>query len=73
MATLLHHIQPWIERFIAEAEELLERRMVQHIERKIAEVHQRLEAFELQVLARPAPQADVSTLRAAVESLWRRH
>ena len=38
MATLLHHIQPWMQRSIAEAEERLERRMVQHTERKIAEV-----------------------------------
>ena len=32
---------------IAEAEELLERKMVQHRERKMAEVHQLLDAFEL--------------------------
>ncbi|TMW83857.1 hypothetical protein EJD97_000592 [Solanum chilense] len=37
MATLLNHIQPWMQRSIAEAEEHLERRMVQHTERKIAE------------------------------------
>ena len=43
--------------------------MVQHTERKIAEVHQCLDTFELRVLARPAPQVDVSTLQAAVESL----
>ena len=43
--------------------------MVQHKERNIAEVHQRLDAFELRVLARPAPQVDVSTLQVAVESL----
>ena len=43
--------------------------MVQHTEQKIAEVHQRLDAFELQVLARPSPQVDVSTLQAMVESL----
>ena len=30
MATLLHHIQPWMQRYIAEAEERLERKMVQH-------------------------------------------
>ncbi|TMW86760.1 hypothetical protein EJD97_020915, partial [Solanum chilense] len=36
---------------------------------KIAEVHQRLDAFELRVLARPAPQVDVSILQAAVDSL----
>ena len=61
MATLLHHIQPWMQRSIAEAEECLERKMVYHTERKIVEVHQRLDAFELQVLARRAPQVDVST------------
>ena len=69
MATLPHHIQPWMQRSITEAEERLERKMVQHTERKIVEVHQRLDAFELRVLARPAPPVDVSTLQAAVESL----
>ena len=54
---------------IAEAEECLKRKMVQHTERKIAEVHQCLDSFELRVLARKAPQVDVSTLQAAVESL----
>ena len=69
MATLLHHIQPWMQKSIAEAEERLKRRMVQHTERKIAEVHQYLDSFELRVLARPAPPVDVSTLQAAVDSL----
>ena len=58
-----------MQRSIAEAEERLERRMVQHTERNIAEVHQRLDAFELRVLAHPAPPVDVSTLQAAVDSL----
>ena len=69
MATLLHHIQPWMQRSIAEAEERLERRMVQLIEREITEVHQCLDAFELRVLARPAPSVDVSTLQAAFDIL----
>ena len=43
--------------------------MVQFTERNIAEVHQRLDAFELRVLARPAPQVDVSILQAAIDSL----
>ena len=43
--------------------------MVQHTERKIAEVHQRLDAFGLRVLARSAPPVDVSTLKSAVDSL----
>ena len=58
-----------MQRSIAEAEERLERRMVNHTERKIAKVHHRLDAFELRVLARPAHQVDVSTLQAAVETL----
>ena len=69
MATLLHHIQPWMQRSITEAEERLERKMVQYTERKIAEVNWRLDAFELRVLARPTPPVDVSTLQAAVDSL----
>lgn len=69
MATLLHYLQPWMQRSIGEAEKRLERKMVQHTKRKIAEVNQRLDAFELRVLARPAPQVDVSTLQAAVESM----
>ena len=43
--------------------------MVQHIEQKIAEVHQCLDAFELRVLAHPAPPMDVLTLQAVVDSL----
>ena len=43
--------------------------MVQHTERKIIEVHQQLDAFELRVLSQPAPPMDVSTLQAAVDNL----
>ena len=52
MATLLHHIRPLMQRSITKEEERFERKMVQHTERKIAEVHQRLDAFEVRVLAR---------------------
>ena len=68
MATLLHHIQPWMQKSITESEKRLERKMMQFTEWKIAEVNQRLDAFELGVLARPAPPVDVSTLQAAVDS-----
>ena len=47
---------------ITELEERPERKMVQFIEWKIAEVNQRLDTFELRVLAYPAPLVDVSTL-----------
>ena len=43
--------------------------MVQHTKRKIAQVHQRLDAFELRVLAHPAPPVDVSTLQSVGDSL----
>ena len=49
MATLLHHIQPWMQRSITEFEERLERKIMQFTERKIAEVNQRLDAFELRI------------------------
>ena len=51
MATLLHHIHPWMQRSITESEERLERKMMQFTERKIAEVNQCLDVFELRVLA----------------------
>ena len=57
------------EKTITESEEHLKRKMVKYTERKIAEVHQRLDAFELRVLARPAPPVDVSTLQATVDNL----
>ena len=69
MSTLLHHIQPWMQKSITESEARLKRKMQQFTERKIAEVNQRLDAFEFRLLARPAPPVDVSTLQAAVESL----
>ena len=69
MATHLHHIQPWMQRSTTKAEERLESKMVQHTERKITKVHQRLDSFDLRVLARPTPQVDVLTLQAAIENL----
>ena len=47
----------------------MERKMAQHTEREIMEVHQRLYAFDLRVLARPAPPVNVSTLQDTIESL----
>ena len=59
MATLLHHIQPWMQKSISESEGRMERKM----QWKIAEVHQQLDAFELRVLAYPAPPVDVRLFR----------
>ena len=58
-----------MQKSITEFEECTERKMQQFTERKIGEVNQHLDAFELRVLARPAPAVDVSTLQAAVDSL----
>ena len=69
MATLLFHIQSWMQKSITKSEARLERKMQQFTECKIAEVNQRLDSFELRVLAHPAPPVDVSTLQAAVDSL----
>ena len=54
-----------MQKSITESEARMERQM----QRKIGEVNQRLDAFKLRVLARPAPPVDVSTLQAAVDSL----
>ena len=69
MATLLHHFQSCMQKSITGSEERLERKMVQFTERKIIDVNQLLNAFELRMLARPVPPVDVSTLQAAVDSL----
>ena len=58
-----------MQKSTTESEARLERKMQHFTERKIVEVNQRLDAFELRVLARPAPPVDVSTLQAAVDSL----
>ena len=65
MATLLHQIQPWMQKAITESAA----RMARKMQRKINEVHQCLDVVKLRVLARPAPPVDVSTLQAVVDSL----
>ncbi|KAG5579544.1 hypothetical protein H5410_050171 [Solanum commersonii] len=69
MATLLHHIQPWMQKSIAESEARVERRMEDMMDRKVQAVNNRLDAFELRVLERPAPATDLSALQADIASL----
>ena len=69
MATLLHHIQPWMQNSIVEAVERIEKKMAQPAERQIIEVHQRLEAFGLWFLVWTAPTVDLTNLQASMESL----
>ena len=40
MTTLMHHIQPWMQKSIVEAEDWVEKKITQQIERKIQVVHQ---------------------------------
>lgn len=67
MATLLHHIQPLMQKSIVEDEDRIEKKVAQHTERKIQAAHQRLDAFEFRVLTRPAPTIDLTFFR----QLWR--
>ncbi|KAG5580536.1 hypothetical protein H5410_051163 [Solanum commersonii] len=69
MATLLHHIQPWMQKSIAESEARVEHRMEDMMDRKVQAVNNRLDAFELRVLERPAPAIDLSVLQADIASL----
>ena len=48
-----------MQRSIIEVEERMEHKIAQHTEWKIAEVHQRLDAFELQLLAQQDLPVDV--------------
>ena len=50
MATLLHHIQPWMQKSIAESEARMERRMEGMMEQKVQAVNKCLDAFDLRVL-----------------------
>uniref|UniRef100_M1DDC1 Integrase core domain containing protein n=1 Tax=Solanum tuberosum TaxID=4113 RepID=M1DDC1_SOLTU len=69
MATLLHHIQPWMQKSIAEYEARMERRMEGMMDRKVQAVNKRLDAFELRVLERSAPATNLSALQADLSSL----
>ena len=57
-----------MQRSIAEAEERIERKMAQHTEQQIMEVHQYLDEFELRVLARPSPTLDLTILQVVVKN-----
>ena len=45
MDTLLHHIQSWMQKYIIEAVDRIEKNIAQRIERQIMEIHQLLDAF----------------------------
>uniref|UniRef100_M1DN05 Integrase core domain containing protein n=1 Tax=Solanum tuberosum TaxID=4113 RepID=M1DN05_SOLTU len=69
IATLLHHIQPWMQKTIAEFEAIIERRMEGMMDRKVQAVNKRLDAFEFRVLERSALAIDLSSLQAELASL----
>ena len=69
MCTLLHHIQPWMQKSIAEEEETIEKNMAWWTERQNMEVIQHLDAFELRVLAWKTPIVDLTTLQDVVASM----
>ena len=50
MATLLHHIQPWMQKSIAESEARMEHRIEGMMDQKVQAINKRLDAFELRVL-----------------------
>uniref|UniRef100_M1DYJ7 Integrase core domain containing protein n=1 Tax=Solanum tuberosum TaxID=4113 RepID=M1DYJ7_SOLTU len=69
MATLLHHIQPWMQRSIAKSEARMERRMEGMMDRTVQAINKHLDSFELRVLERSAPAIDLSALQADLASL----
>uniref|UniRef100_M1DF13 Integrase core domain containing protein n=1 Tax=Solanum tuberosum TaxID=4113 RepID=M1DF13_SOLTU len=69
MATLLHHIQPWMQKSIAESEARMERRMEGMMDRKVQAVNKRLDAFELRILERSVPAINLSALQVDLDCL----
>uniref|UniRef100_M1DL50 Integrase core domain containing protein n=1 Tax=Solanum tuberosum TaxID=4113 RepID=M1DL50_SOLTU len=69
MATLLHHVKPWMQKSIAESEARMERRMVTMMDQKVQAVHKCLDAFELRVLEQPSLATDLSSFRTELDSL----
>ncbi|KAG5591370.1 hypothetical protein H5410_041884 [Solanum commersonii] len=73
MATLLHHIQPWMQKSIAESEARVEHRMEDIMDRKVQAVNNCLDAFE------PSPRRprrhrlirceSIASLRSDVEAI----
>uniref|UniRef100_M1DKX6 Integrase core domain containing protein n=1 Tax=Solanum tuberosum TaxID=4113 RepID=M1DKX6_SOLTU len=70
LASLLQLIRPWMKWVIDESATRVEQRMEQMMDRKVQVVHQRLDAFELRVLERPAPTTYVSFFQTELASLW---
>ncbi|KAG5600219.1 hypothetical protein H5410_031589 [Solanum commersonii] len=69
MAKLLHHIQLWMQKSIAESEARIKRRMEGMMDRKVQAVNNHLDAFELRVLEQSVPTIDLSALQADLASL----
>uniref|UniRef100_M1D9I1 Integrase core domain containing protein n=1 Tax=Solanum tuberosum TaxID=4113 RepID=M1D9I1_SOLTU len=58
-----------MRKLIAESEERVETRMMAKMNQKVQAVHKRFDAFELNVLERPAPTTDISSFRTELASL----
>uniref|UniRef100_M1DAS0 Integrase core domain containing protein n=1 Tax=Solanum tuberosum TaxID=4113 RepID=M1DAS0_SOLTU len=70
MATLLHHVKPWMQRSISEFEARMERRMEHMMNLKVQAVNKRLDAFDLRVLERLAPITDIFSFRTELDHFW---
>lgn len=66
--SLLHHIQPWMYKPIIEVEDRIKKWVDKKAKQRIQKVHKRLDAFELQVLARLDPSADLPTIQVKLAS-----
>ncbi|KAK4713502.1 hypothetical protein R3W88_019409 [Solanum pinnatisectum] len=69
MATLLHHVKPWMQKSIAEFKARMEWRMETMMDQKVQAVHKLLDSFELRVLERPTPATDLSSFQTELKSL----
>uniref|UniRef100_M1E123 Integrase core domain containing protein n=1 Tax=Solanum tuberosum TaxID=4113 RepID=M1E123_SOLTU len=69
MATLIPHVKPWMQKSIVDSEAGMEQRMATMMDQKVQAVHNRLDAFELRVLERPASATDLAHFRTELDRL----
>lgn len=68
MATLLHHIPPWMTKSIFQAEYRTKIWVSKQDEHRIQGVHKFLDAFVLLVLAQPSPTTDLIDIWIELDS-----
>lgn len=69
MSTMILHIKTWMQKSIAEVEDLIAKQVAKHVEQQIQGVHKFLVPFELRVLGCLLPTIDLTVINDELDSL----